>query len=718
MANDALPRALSKAALAILLAPLLLGRAARAEEGSLALEVARELAAAPRPSGGAACRDALVALERRLAAAGLAPRRHRFATVPHDGVTVLGVEHFSPGEARFTGDSGEDLWVAVAGRSPEVVLVSAHVDSDGPDVPGARDDAAGVGILLEAAVGAAARARREGPPARTRVFAIFEGEERGLLGSRAFAADAPAGRIACALSLDSIGETGLALNGLGPTVDRALASAALGAAREARVPVAAPLPHLLFSRVIPQAERSDHRAFAERGAPAFHLLARGEAGFDPCYHTPRDGPDRLERAPLGQAVRFLGAFLGRVDDALDRPAGDARFLPLAAPDPLGFGEATPVLVPGPIARALALGFGLAAVACLAALARRSRLGLRTLGRGAAAIVAGALGGGAFLVPFVLARALASAAVPWHASFERYAAAGAVCAAAAVALLAVSGRARRAASPAACAVTGAIALLALALALAWIGVAELAALPAAGAAALAAGALAERAPARAAAALLALPAIGLVLRPAIYREGVLTGTLPPVSAGWVVAALAVAGLFGPALGFAAHALGPGRRRGAVALGLALLAAGLTARALLSPAYREDFPENTSTAEVRPGEPPGLEVAADRDGAATRVRVGVDRGGLPVDWAVITYRAAGAARFAWSGGGEVARAAGAPFVVDVFGPGPIADERLVTPERPGAEVDVTVTLNLLEGARESPPTKTERHRAALVGWRAVH
>src|SRR5439155_23831448 len=118
----------------------------------------------------------------------------------------------------------------------------------------------------------------------------------------------------------------------------------------------------------------------------------------------------VEREPLARSVRFLDAFLARVDGALDHPAEDVRFLPLALPDPLGFAETTPVLVPGPAARALALAGGIAAVACLGALVRRTRRRRRALGSMALVVLAGVASGAAFLIPFALARAPGTAPV--------------------------------------------------------------------------------------------------------------------------------------------------------------------------------------------------------------------------------------------------------------------------------------------------------------------
>ena len=64
------------------------------------------------------------------------------------------------------------------GSGPGIVVVCAHYDVDGPDCPGADDNAAGVAVMLEVA-----RALRTEPLNRSVCFIAFSGEEVGLLGS-------------------------------------------------------------------------------------------------------------------------------------------------------------------------------------------------------------------------------------------------------------------------------------------------------------------------------------------------------------------------------------------------------------------------------------------------------------------------------------------------------------------------------------------------------
>ncbi len=544
------------------LAPLvllaLLPTAARAQDdealppvgppGVLALEVARELAGeiGPRPAGSEGAARGLDAVAARWRAAGLEPHAHGFDAVACPAIRVGGSLMRPAEDTRWLGGRGRNLWVSIPGESSEVVLVGGHIDSEGPDVPGARDDAAAVGLVVETAARLAARARREGPPPRTRVFCVFEGEERGLLGSRAFARDAPGGPVVFALSLDVVGTHGLALNGVGPTIDRAHAAAMTGAARRTGVDLVVPVPHLVFSRAIPQGERSDHGPFARNDVAAFHLFARGDEGFDPCYHTPLDAPGRLDPRALADTARLVDAFIEDLDRALDAPTDDGAFLPVHLPDPLGFTSGSgPWLLPGAVARgfvavALLVGLGGIVAGGWRALRRPSGLGVLAALRSLALLeLTGAAAGTAFVAPFLAASVLKGEAAPWHAPFDAYAAAGAASVATVVVLVWIlRPLARRIDAHELHVSLGILGGLLVAGALVAVGVPEVAAIPATIALGLGAGSiLASRPRFAAAASLLAFPGVIALTRPGLYRDGALTQTFPETGRIWLLAAAA-------------------------------------------------------------------------------------------------------------------------------------------------------------------------------------
>ena len=96
--------------------------------------------------------------------------------------------------ARLKGTSG----------AADAVALVAHYDSV-PAGPGAGDDGAGVAALLETL-----RVLRTGPPLRNDIlFVITDGEEDGLLGASAFAAENPAAKdVRVAVNFEARGNAG------------------------------------------------------------------------------------------------------------------------------------------------------------------------------------------------------------------------------------------------------------------------------------------------------------------------------------------------------------------------------------------------------------------------------------------------------------------------------------------------------------------------------
>ncbi|MCU6455093.1 M28 family peptidase [Sphingomonas sp. A2-49] len=162
------------------------------------------------------------------------------------------------------------------GRPDETVIYGAHWDAYGegtPDAagrrirPGANDDALGTAGVL-AIARAAARMPR---PARTQVFALWTGEERGLLGSETYAAHPlyPAAKTVANLTLDILQTAGPArdvlLVGAGQnSLEAALAAAARAQGRSV-TPEALPERGLFY--------RADHFSLARRGVPTLLLMA-------------------------------------------------------------------------------------------------------------------------------------------------------------------------------------------------------------------------------------------------------------------------------------------------------------------------------------------------------------------------------------------------------------------------------------------------------------
>ncbi len=197
-------------------------------------------------------------------------------------------------------------------RPNEVVMFGAHWDAYGQGVPdaqgrtvraGANDDGLGVAGLLEIA-----RLFKAGPtPARSIVFGFWTAEERGLLGSEAYATDPvyPAAQTVANLTLDILQTAGPArdVTLIGEGQNSLETMLAKEAAKQGRrvTPEALPERGLFY--------RADHFPLARRGVPTLLMMAVGGApdlvaggrpageawlkSYMACYHQTCDriGPD-------------------------------------------------------------------------------------------------------------------------------------------------------------------------------------------------------------------------------------------------------------------------------------------------------------------------------------------------------------------------------------------------------------------------------------------
>ena len=155
-----------------------------------AMRLLREIAAAPRPIGSGAAARARYAIAAELDALHLVPHVQTASAVSAQSGRVAGTVR--------------NVVARLPGRDPSrAVLLVAHYDSV-PVAAGAADDGGGVVTLLETA-----RTLSAGPRPRNDVIFLFtDGEERGLLGARAFLREDPwAFGVGVVLNFDSPGSS-------------------------------------------------------------------------------------------------------------------------------------------------------------------------------------------------------------------------------------------------------------------------------------------------------------------------------------------------------------------------------------------------------------------------------------------------------------------------------------------------------------------------------
>lgn len=214
-------------------------------------------------------------------------------------------------------------------RADEAVVIGAHYDHLGVEggavYPGADDNASGTATVLGLAQSLAASR-----PPRTLVFALFAGEEIGLVGSEyqvRHPSVVPVDRMVAMVNFDMVGR----LEGRHPTVGgvdtgggfRALME---GAAREVGL-AADPRPA--------GTGPSDHSRFNAAGVPVLFF----HTGVHADYHRPSDTADKIDAAGMAR-IAELGRLVitrlaegprpvfaqvpgpGKRDRAADRPASE------------------------------------------------------------------------------------------------------------------------------------------------------------------------------------------------------------------------------------------------------------------------------------------------------------------------------------------------------------------------------------------------------------
>jgi hypothetical protein len=193
-------------------------------------------------------------------------------------------------------------------RSDEIYLITAHLDDmpSGPVAPGADDNASGSTAVL-----VAADLLSSLNCGYTLRYVLFTGEEQGMRGSRAYAADADAAgeNVRAVLNLDMIAYDSDAY----PIVELHHSSAVPGSEDIAEIlsqVVSAYeldlMPEILIDD--PLGNRSDNIAFWEVGYPAI-LTIEDQHDFTPHYHTIDDQLDTLNLDYFTALVRAgVGTF--------------------------------------------------------------------------------------------------------------------------------------------------------------------------------------------------------------------------------------------------------------------------------------------------------------------------------------------------------------------------------------------------------------------------
>ncbi|MGI2906509.1 M28 family peptidase [Tolypothrix sp. VBCCA 56010] len=213
------------------------------------------------------------------------------------------LEKFSSGVNIFAERQGTD-------KTAGAILVAAHYDTVAIS-PGADDNASGVAVVLEVA-----RLLGSRPTPRTLQLALFDKEEEGLLGSKAFVTNVThLANLRGAIVMDMVGyacytvgcqqypptlpvsppsDKGDFLAAIGDAEHLPLLNAFQNSPRE-NLPAVLTLPIPLKGLLTPDTLRSDHAPFWYQGIGA--VLVTDTANLrTPHYHQASDTPKTIERS--------------------------------------------------------------------------------------------------------------------------------------------------------------------------------------------------------------------------------------------------------------------------------------------------------------------------------------------------------------------------------------------------------------------------------------
>ncbi len=192
----------------------------------------------------------------------------------------------------------------IPGKSDSIVFIAAHYDHLGMMgnimYPGANDNASGVSMVLNLAK----KYAKEKKPEYTMVFALFSGEEAGLLGSEYMAANSPfdLSKVKVMLNFDMVG-----------TGDEGIY---MFNAKE--------YPHIesMMNEMNKDKEyfdvmtctgatwSSDHASFFDKGVNAVFVYTDGNNNS---YHQPEDVPEDVNLAEYQDLFRFIIDFVEKLD---------------------------------------------------------------------------------------------------------------------------------------------------------------------------------------------------------------------------------------------------------------------------------------------------------------------------------------------------------------------------------------------------------------------
>jgi len=209
------------------------------------------------------------------------------------------------------------------GSTGRMIVIGGHMDSAGPDIPGANDDGSGAASVIELA-----RVLSKEQHQSTLVFCLFGGEEAGLIGSKYFAQTFTSmDSVALMLELDMTNGSDLLI----PTLDcksgnspRWLVKAAYEEFDHLGYSGLEYTTHFFTSMLaVPGGGvGSDHEPFLEKNIPAIDFTSDMT---DP-IHTPQDDLEHFKPGGLKRSGDLVYALVRRFDAGVPKEKTDRYYL--------------------------------------------------------------------------------------------------------------------------------------------------------------------------------------------------------------------------------------------------------------------------------------------------------------------------------------------------------------------------------------------------------
>lgn len=198
------------------------------------------------------------------------------------------------------------------GVTKRIIVIGGHIDSAGPEIPGADDDGSGSAVVIELA-----RVFGRRPTQSTLVFTCFGGEEQGLEGSRYFVDHFEnLDSVALMLQVDMANGIGI-LDIDGDTHGASAPSWLICAAydefnklgyKNLRYPTHA----FSLNYALPQGSGSDHESFLNKGIPAVDF----STDVSKPIHTPQDDFANFDPRGLKRSGDLVLKLVERFDNGV------------------------------------------------------------------------------------------------------------------------------------------------------------------------------------------------------------------------------------------------------------------------------------------------------------------------------------------------------------------------------------------------------------------